>query len=290
MRASEFITEKKKGKDGKACWKGYRYNGTKDGKDSCVKVEDLDEGWKDWVAGAGLGAMALGGGSAAYDAYKAAQAEKEPTPIVAPAAKKDVTKKATIAPNATPKQSVTGSPHEKSLTQAAVAAGIKGEELAQFLAQTAHESNDFKSMVEYGDTNYFKKYEPKFAKDKKTKKWILDPKTHKPKNFNPKAATLGNTMPGDGEKYKGRGYIQLTGKYNYEKAGQALGLDLVKNPQLVEKPEVAAKVAVWFWQNRVQPKVDDFGNTKAATKPINPGLKHLEKRKEKFQDFRLAMR
>lgn len=253
----------------------------------------LEEGWKDWVAGAGAAAMLAGGGGAAYDAYKAHQAEKEPTPIVAKAdVKKNDFKKGIekLSKDAVPKQLVTGSPHEKFLTGAAVAAGIKGEELAQFLGQTAHESNSFKTMVEYGDSDYFKKYEPKFLKDKKTKKWILDPKTKRPKNFNPKSVTLGNTMPGDGEKYKGRGYIQLTGKYNYEQASKALGLDLVKNPQLVEKPEVAAKVAVWFWQNRVQPKVHDFGDTAKATKPINPGLKHLDKRKEKFKDFKVAMR
>ena len=254
----------------------------------------VQEGWKDWVTGAGLAAMAAGGGGAAWDAYKASQDQEKPA-IVQPAktqqsVKKDLKKPQEISPNAVPKKAVTGSPHEKFLTQAAVAAGIKGTELAQFLAQTAHESDDFKAMVEYGDPDYFKKYEPKFLKDKKTKKVILDPKTKKPKNFNPKAASLGNDMPGDGIKYKGRGYIQLTGKYNYKRAGDAIGVDLVKNPQLVEKPEIAAKVAVWFWQNRVQPKVDNFNNTKAATKPINPGLKGLEQRHDKFQDFKLAMR
>lgn len=252
---------------------------------------DIEEGWKDWVVGAGLGAMALGGGGAAYDAYKAHQAQDNKPAAVAQTPKSDFKKGIEkLSKDAIPKQSVTGSPHEKFLTGAAVAAGIKGEELAQFLAQTAHESHNFKAMIEYGDDSYFKKYEPKFAKDKKTKKFILDPKTKKPKNFNPKAQTLGNDMPGDGIKYKGRGYIQLTGKYNYGKAGEALGLDLVKNPQLVEKPEIAAKVAVWFWQNRVQPKVNDFGNTTSATKPINPGLKGLEDRKEKFKDFTVAMR
>ena len=250
---------------------------------------EIEEGWKDWVVGAGIASMAAGGGSAAWDAYKARQGADE-KPAVVQQVKKDVKKTQDIAPNAVPKQSVTGSPHEKFLTQAAVAAGIKGTELAQFLAQTAHESDNFKAMAEYGDTDYFKKYEPKFLKDKKTKKVILDPETKKPKNFNPKATRLGNTMPGDGAKYKGRGYIQLTGKYNYERAGKALGLDLVKKPELVEKPEVAAKVAVWFWQNRVQPKVNDFANTKAATKPINPALKGLEKRQDKFQDFKVAMR
>lgn len=305
MRAYEFITEGKK-KRKKPRWAaygpgpfgGYGYavgysGGAPSGDGGGAVGEGLEEGWKDWVAGAGLAAMAAGGGGAAWDAYKASQAEKEPTPVVAKADdKKSNFKKGVerLAKDAVPKQLVTGSPHEKFLTQAAIAAGIKGEELAQFLAQTAHESHNFKSMVEYGGSNYFKKYEPKFAKDKKTKKVILDPKTKKPKNFNPKAVTLGNDQPGDGERYKGRGYIQLTGKYNYAKAGEALGLDLVKKPELVEKPEVAAKVAVWFWQNRVQPKVDDFTDTKAATKPINPGLKGLEDRKEKFQDFKVAMK
>ena len=49
---------------------------------------------------------------------------------------------------------------------------------------------------------------------------------------------------GDGFKFRGRGLIQLTGKDNYKRAGQALGLDLVNKPELVERPDVAAKVAV----------------------------------------------
>lgn len=254
-----------------------------------IRAEEIEEGWKDWVAGAGLGAMALGGGGAAWDAYQAHKAQDEKPAVVAQHKsdfKKGVEK---IAKDAVPKSSVTGSPHEKFLTNAAVAAGITGEELAQFLGQCAHETGNFKHMGEIGGSLDFKKYEPVFKKDKK-KKVILDPKTHKPKNFNPLAVKLGNTEIGDGVKYHGRGYIQLTGKWNYERAGKALGLDLVKKPELVEKPEVAAKVAVWFWQNRVQPKVDDFGDTKAATKPINPGLKHLDQRKEKFQTFKTAMR
>lgn len=92
------------------------------------------------------------------------------------------------------------------------------------------------------------------------------------------------------QKYKGRGYIQLTGKYNYKKAGDALGLDLVNKPELVEKPEIAAKVAVWYWQNRVQDRVDDFKNVKDVTKGINPGLKHLDQRQDKFKTFQVAMK
>lgn len=240
------------------------------------EFDDLEEGWKDWVGGAALGAAVASGGPAAYNAYKDKPVDEPKTIQIQ---KKE--KEPDIKPNAVPKKSVTGSPHEKFLTKAAVEAGIKGEELAQFLAQTAHESHNFKSMVEYGGSLDFKKYEPKFVKDKKTKKVT---------QVNPKAKTLGNTKVGDGARYKGRGYIQLTGRYNYKKAGAALGLPLEDNPELVEKPEVAAQVAIWFWQNRVQPRVTDFGNTPSATKPINAGLKGLEDRKEKFQDFKVAMR
>lgn len=241
------------------------------------------EGWKDWVGGAALGAAVAAGGPAAYDAYKSSQDDKEKTVSVAKADdKKSNFEKGVIriAKDAVPKKSVTDSPHEKFLTKAAVAAGIKGEELAQFLAQTAHESHNFQSMVEYGGSLDFKKYEPKFVKDKKGKLVQV----------NPKAKTLGNVKKGDGARYKGRGYIQLTGRYNYKKAGEALGLPLEAKPELVEKPEVAAKVAIWFWQNRVQPRVDNFYDTRASTKPINPGLKGLEDRKEKFVDFKTAMK
>jgi putative chitinase len=278
MRAHEFITERKK-KRKKPRWAaygpgpfgGYGFAAGYSGDGGGSVGEGVEEGWKDWVTGAGLAAMAAGGGGAAYDAYKASQAEKEPTAIVAKADDKSNFKKGVerLAKDAVPKRSVTDSPHEKLLTKAAVAAGIKGEELAQFLAQTAHESHNFKSMVEYGGSLDFRKYDPKYA----------------PK----KAKALGNKKVGDGARYKGRGYIQLTGRYNYKRAGEALGLPLEQKPELVEKPEIAAQVAIWFWQNRVQPRVDDFGNTPQATKPINSGLKGLQDRKDKFQDFKTAM-
>ena len=282
--AKEILTNKdnvdegKKKRKRKSRWAAYGpgpygYYGTAVGYsgDGGAVGEDIEEGWKDWVAGAGLAAMAAGGGSAAYDAYKSSQSNNDPTAIVAKADKSNFKKGIErLAKDAIPKQSVTGSPHEKLLTKAAIAAGIKGEELAQFLAQTAHESHNFKSMVEYGGSLDFRKYDPKYA----------------PK----KAKQLGNKKVGDGARYKGRGYIQLTGRYNYKRAGQALGLPLEQKPELVEKPEVAAQVAIWFWKNRVQPKVDDFGNTPAATKPINSGLKGLQDRKDKFQDFKTVMK
>jgi predicted chitinase len=58
---------------------------------------------------------------------------------------------------------------------------------------------------------------------------------------------LGNTQPGDGCRYKGRGPIQLTGRSNYRLCGQALHLDLENKPQLASQPDVGFRVAGWFW-------------------------------------------
>jgi predicted chitinase len=135
-------------------------------------------------------------------------------------------------------------------------------ERAQFLAQCAHETQDFSTMKEFGGTLDFRKYDIK---------------------FNPRMANaLGNDKPGDGARYHGRGFIQLTGKENYQRAGRELGLPLEKNPQLVERPDVAAKVALWYWQNRVKPKVNNFKDTKAVTAPINSSLRGLDDRHQKY--------
>lgn len=234
-----------------------------------ITPQELEEGWKDWVAGAAIGAAALG---AHGDAEAAKKKQLDKPAVVQQVKQKDIKKidplkavsKKEIA------KSVTGNPHEVVLKKAAEKAGIKGNELAAFLSQCAHETMDFKYMKEIGGKLDFKKYDIRFA----------------PK----KAKALGNTQPGDGAKYKGRGYIQLTGKYNYKKAGDALGLPLVEKPELVEKPDVAAQVAVWYWKNRVQDSVDSFKNVKDVTKGINPGLKHLDQRQDKFNTFQVAMR
>jgi putative chitinase len=158
-----------------------------------------------------------------------------------------------------------GAAAESALSRAAQAAGIKGVELAQFLAQCAHETGDFAHLEELGGNRYLAKYDP---------------------SVNPtKARALGNTQAGDGAKYKGRGFIQITGKANYATAGQALGIDLVNSPELAAKPDVAAKIAVWYWQNRVAPYVQDFSDTRGVTKRINPGLQGLQDRQSNFDEY-----
>lgn len=84
---------------------------------------------------------------------------------------------------------------------------------------------------------------------------------------------LGNTQPGDGKRFKGRGLIQLTGRANYRQCGQALNLPLEQNPELVVKdPYTNAAVAGWYWQSRNINAAADKGDFERVTRLINGGL------------------
>lgn len=89
---------------------------------------------------------------------------------------------------------------------------------------------------------------------------------------------LGNTQPGDGKRYKGRGPIQLTGRANYTKYGQLLGLDLVNNPTVAATKEVGFRVAGEFWKLNGLNELADQQEFKAITKRINGGYNGLDDR------------
>src|SRR5690242_10998310 len=82
---------------------------------------------------------------------------------------------------------------------------------------------------------------------------------------------LGNTQPGDGKRFKGRGPIQLTGRANYRAAGQALGIDLENNPTRAADPDVGFRTAAWYWNNRNLNSYADAGNFDAITYRVNGG-------------------
>lgn len=223
--------------------------------------------WRAPVAALGI-AGGVAGGMATHNPQPEPQAQvmqvDAPTPAtLTPLAKapekKAVADKKTIAHA----QELLQNPNAKVLYQTAVKAGITGTELAQFMAQCAHETKNFTTRREIGDTKYFmKKYD---------------------KKYNPaNAELLGNVKPGDGAKYFGRGDIQLTGRDNYTRVGRALGIDLVHHPELAERPDIAAKIAVYYWQNRVAPKVENFMDTAEVTRPINRRLAGLDDRHNKF--------
>jgi predicted chitinase len=82
---------------------------------------------------------------------------------------------------------------------------------------------------------------------------------------------LGNTQPGDGKRYKGRGFIQLTGRANYRTYGQALGLPLEQNPDLALDPEVGARVLALYFKNRNIPAKADAGDWEGVRRAVNGG-------------------
>lgn len=91
---------------------------------------------------------------------------------------------------------------------------------------------------------------------------------------------LGNTQPGDGHKFLGRGLIQITGRTNYELCGQALGIDLINHPELLEQPAYAVASAVWYWlSNNINEKADQ-DNLEKVTKAVNGGLNGFAMRQQ----------
>lgn len=130
---------------------------------------------------------------------------------------------------------------------------------AAFLAQIGHESGSLVYVKELGGPSYFAKYEGR--KD------------------------LGNMQPGDGVKFCGRGLIQVTGRANYRTASQVLFGDerLLFSPELLEKPEWAAKSAVWFWSTRNLNELADADRFTDLTKKINGGTNGLEDRKARYR-------
>ncbi len=84
-------------------------------------------------------------------------------------------------------------------------------------------------------------------------------------------ADLGNTEPGDGVKYKGRGLIQITGRSNYGLVALGLGLPLLEKPELLEQDEPACRSAGWFWYKKNLNSFADMDAFDAVSDIINLG-------------------
>jgi predicted chitinase len=120
---------------------------------------------------------------------------------------------------------------------------------AAFLAQVAHESGELLALEDSGDGTA---YEGR--------------------------VDLGNTEPGDGPRFKGRGPLRLTGRANYRKAGDALKLDLAKQPELAARPEHCFRIAGWYWKSNGLNDLADKGDFRQITRRVTGGTAGLESR------------
>lgn len=135
--------------------------------------------------------------------------------------------------------------------------------MAAFIAQVGHESGQFRYVKELGGDQYLSKYDT-----------------------GPLAKRLGNTpeADGDGQKYRGRGLIQITGHDNYLACSKALFGDdrLLRAPEFLERAEWAAKSAAWFWGSRNLNTLADVGDLVGITRRINGGTNGLAERQEYY--------
>lgn len=99
----------------------------------------------------------------------------------------------------------------------------------------------------------------------------------------------GNSQPGDGWKYRGRGLKQVTFKANYDTCGKALGLDLVNNPDLLLLDQNAARSAGWFWSANNCNLFADKDDIVGLTKRINGGTNGLDDRKARYSVAKSAL-
>lgn len=131
--------------------------------------------------------------------------------------------------------------------------------IAAFIAQVGHESGELRYVRELGSDQYLSKYDTGAL-----------------------AARLGNSpeADGDGQKYRGRGLIQITGRRNYLACSQALFGDdrLLQQPELLEQPQWACESAAWFWQSNGLNELADKDQFSTITRRINGGLNGLDHR------------
>lgn len=150
-----------------------------------------------------------------------------------------------------------------SVIAGARAAGINTpERWAMWIAQTAHETGGYHYYRElWGPTAQQARYDAP---------------------GDSLAARLGNTQPGDGFRFRGRGLIQITGRDNYRKASDALGIDFITNPDAAAVAPGAGLVAAWFWNSHGLNDYADNGDVVGATKVINGGTTGLADRQQLY--------
>ena len=156
---------------------------------------------------------------------------------------------------------------------------------ACFIGQTLHESGNYKFTKE--NLNYSAKalmatWPSRFPTIDVATQYERQPEKIASKVY---LGRMGNETPEDAAKFIGRGLIQVTGREAYKHCGEALGVDLIATPQLLEEPRYAALSAGWFWNKKNLNALADEGTSSSfqtMTQRINGGLLGLDDRKSKM--------
>ena len=162
---------------------------------------------------------------------------------------------------------------------------VTPEQIAMFLAQIGHESLDMNVLTE--NFNYsadrLKVVFPKYFRNRDANQFHRKPEAIANIVY---ANRMGNGSPesGDGWKYRGRGLIMITGRYNYSQCSEYLYSDsniLIDRPELLsEDKEVAILSALWFWQKH---NLQDISSIRESTRIINGGQNGIEDRISRFE-------
>ena len=131
------------------------------------------------------------------------------------------------------------------------------DRLAHFMAQLCHESGSFRYMEELASGAAYEGRED-----------------------------LGNTQPGDGMRFKGRGPLQLTGRANYRAFGRRIGIDLERHPKIAAIPSIGLHIALEYWESRRLNALADADDIVGITKKVNGGLNGLADRKAHLSKIR----
>lgn len=161
------------------------------------------------------------------------------------------------------------------------------DNVAMLLAQCGHESADMTRLEEslwYSAERLVQVWPSRFPTVESAQPYAGNPEALANNVY---AGRMGNDKPGDGWRYRGRGCIQLTGRYNYKRFAAALGeLHPLTTPDALLEPEYAALAACWYYHENVPAGA----SVEQATRAINGGTHGLEDRQARYERCREAMR
>ena len=156
--------------------------------------------------------------------------------------------------------------------------------IAHFLAQAMHESGEFSINTEnlnYSAPGLMRTFPRYFPDSHTAEQYARKPEMIANRVYSNRMGN-GNEASGDGWRYRGRGIFQLTGKDNYTRYGNAIGIDLINDPEAAYDPVISLQVACEYWKSRNMNPDADHDDIVMITKKINGGTIGLDDRKHHF--------